>query len=151
MFSSLEVSKIGEQMNSSIKLFADDCAIYCPITNMSDCEILQNDLNTVYHWTQLWELNLNFSKCKSLLISNKRKPLVFTYHLNNSPLHWVDTFKYLGVTTDKKLLWKDHVLDISMKASRILNLLKPSLKTQNKSAKVRAFNALVRYQLGPLT
>ena len=42
------LNDIGEQMNSSIKLFVDDCVIYRQITNMSGREILQNDLNTVY-------------------------------------------------------------------------------------------------------
>ena len=91
---------------------------------MKDCDDLHADLNWVYYWTQLWQLNLNQSKCKVMRIMNKRNKFHYTYSLNNSPLEWVDTFRYLGVRINTKLTWTDHVSEVRMKAKRVLNLFR---------------------------
>ena len=111
-------------LGSSICLFADDCAIFRTISRIKDCEDLKSDLNWLCYWTQLWQLGLNQSKCKVMRITNKRKKFHYTYSLNSAPLQWVDTFKYLWVRINSRLTWTDHVLDVGMKATHLLNLLK---------------------------
>ena len=54
---------------------------------------------------------------------NKRKRFYYTYSLNSTPLEWVDTFRYLGVRIITKLTWTDHVSEVRMKATHVLNLL----------------------------
>ena len=94
-----------------------------------------------------WQFELNVSKCKSLLISNCRKPAVLHYHLNNSPLETVDNYKYLGVKITSKLSWNDHTADVSLKASRILNVLRRSMHGCSQQAEARAYVSLVRPHL----
>ena len=59
---------------------------------------------------------------------------------------WTSTFKYLGVTMNQKLTWHEHI-NVTAKASRILNLLRHNLRHASNEAKVRAYLALVRPQL----
>ena len=40
--------------NSTVKLFADDIALYKQIISTHDETLLQEDLTKVYQWSQLW-------------------------------------------------------------------------------------------------
>ena len=79
--------------------------------------------------------------------TNKRKQFHYTYSLNSTPLEWVDTFRYLGVRINTKLTWTDHVLEVRMKATCVLNLLRRAMQGCSKQAKARAYIALVRPHL----
>ena len=141
------VNDIGDNLKSSVRLFADDCTIYKQVQKLSDCELLQADLDSLFHWSQTWQLNFNLSKCKVIRLTNKRNLTQYTYRINNVPLDWVSTFKYLGVKLNCKLSWVDHVTEVTLKASRVLNILRRSLRGCSKDAKVKAYTALVRPHL----
>ena len=53
MFFLMYVNDINVEVNLSVCLFADDCAIFREVTCMKDCDGLQADLNRLYYWTQL--------------------------------------------------------------------------------------------------
>ena len=143
----LYVNDISNDLTSITRLFADDCAIFREIGSNADCISLQNDLSKLHRWTQKWQLPLNTSKCKVMCISNKRCPLHYSYSVNNIALEWVDTFSYLGIKIDRKLKWGDHIAGITLKASKLLGLLRRSLKGCSNRAKKRAYSALVRPRL----
>ena len=75
--------------------------------------------------------------------TNKRKQFHYTYSLSSVPLEWVDTFRYLGVRVNTKLSWTDHVSEVRMKATKVLNLLRRAMQGCSKQAKARAYIALV--------
>ena len=77
-------------------------------------------------------------------ITNKKSPLTFTYRIDNTPLDWVSSFKYLGVLVDNKLKWTEHTNQVSSKATKILNLLRRNLHHSSRAAKTRTYMALVR-------
>ena len=91
------------------------------MSSPSDYLLLQEDLNKLYAWCQKWQISLNTSKCKVMCISLKKLPPHFNYQINNISLDWVDNFKYLGITINKKLTWSSHVLETSSKAFALLN------------------------------
>ena len=90
-----------------------------------------------------WQLNLNISKYKALLISNKRQNHIYHYSINSTELDWVDSFKYLGVTIDKHLKWSSQCHEATAKASRILNLLRRTLHGCSKRAKKIAYSTFI--------
>ena len=141
------VNDISTNMSSETRLFADDCTLFRNVSCKQDCISLQNDLTKIFSWSQTWQLSLNISISKLLCISNKRSPPSYTYMMNNSPLEFVGDFKYLGVHIDSHLKWKDHLSFASHKATRVLNLLRRSMYRCRRSAKERAFTALVRPHL----
>lgn len=53
--------------SSKIRLFADDCVIYRPITNDADSRALQSDLNVIETWCNNWLMSLNVKKHHYLL------------------------------------------------------------------------------------
>lgn len=96
----LYINDIGSGLSSHISLFADDCTIFKEISSRQDCDAPQADLNCLFSWTHKWQLSFNTSKCKVMCITNKKKSPQYTYHLNNVPLEWVDTF---NIPEGKKL------------------------------------------------
>ena len=57
------INDINYNIQSSVCLFADDCVLYRVIKSPEDCRHLQEDLNHLVHWTNLWQMNLNSDKC----------------------------------------------------------------------------------------
>ena len=138
------IDDIGSDLTSCTRLFADDCTVFREINLHQDCDSLQADLNGLLKWTQKWQLKLNPSKCKMMCITNKKKPIAYTYHINNSVVEWVDTFKYLGVKIHSNLIWGEQVKDVASRASRVLNLLRHTMHGCHKD---KAFTALVHPHL----
>ena len=46
--------------------FADDAKVCCSILNPSDIQLLQNDIDPLYHWSSNWLLNFSIFKCKAM-------------------------------------------------------------------------------------
>ena len=51
-----------------VSLFVDDYVIFMVITSAKDCDNLQAE--QLYYWVQLWQFNLDQSKCKVMRITN---------------------------------------------------------------------------------
>ena len=58
------VNDIWRNMESTIRLFADDCVIYKKIINNTDKEILQKDLDRLGEWAVVNEMKINPSKVR---------------------------------------------------------------------------------------
>jgi len=68
--------------NSTIKLFANDVLLYAPANTEQECCALQGDLHAISNWANCWQLKLNIGKCEVLAITNKRRPVNFSYYFN---------------------------------------------------------------------
>ena len=64
--------------SSSLKIYADDVALYAAVSSYQDCVNLQDDLARIYDWSIMWQLKLSPSKCEALNITNKHSPISFT-------------------------------------------------------------------------
>ena len=95
----LFINDIDNNIQSPLRLFADDTILYREIWSKDDHNIIQNDIQTLFKWSQTWKLDFNVTKCKVLTISNKKDPDKFNYTLNTDPLEHVDSHQYLGVIT----------------------------------------------------
>ena len=125
-------------------LFCDDTLVAKEILSTTDSETLQTDLNKVFEWTQKWGMSFNTVKCTVMTVSNNKKTLQYNYHLDNSILSRKESIKYLGVTIDNKLTFKQHTELKCNSASKLLNLLRRNLYYAPKSVKSKAFTSCVR-------
>jgi len=79
---------------------------------------IQNDLNKLEHM-------INETQSLHLAIANKKISLnIRSYNVFSQQLKQATSTKYLGVTIDNHLTWKDHINEINSKA----NLPKTFLK-----------------------
>ena len=60
--------------STSVALFADDTKCYRSIESMEDGACLQRDLDHINQWCDLWQIDLNQSKCGLLSITRNASP-----------------------------------------------------------------------------
>ena len=129
---------------SHIRLFADDCVIYCTISCSADADLLQQDLCKFTDWQNKWLMRFNKKKCYVMRISQARSQLHFKYSLNGSQLQSTSCHSYLGVEISSDLKWNNHISRISAKANRTLGFVCRNLKSCSKRIKLLAYFTLIR-------
>ena len=90
------------------------------------CKELTEDLKTVSEWGKKHNMRFSKKKCKILRISNKHKAKLDKYPIvlfGGQVLKRVDSHKYLGVTMDSKLTWRQHVTETAERAEKRLKLI----------------------------
>jgi ribonucleases P/MRP protein subunit RPP40 len=91
------INDINTNINLEICLFADDCILNITITSLSDCKLLQVDINTMHEWATTCHMLFNSKKCHILTITKQKNKLVSSCNLNGGILSNVDLYPYLGV------------------------------------------------------
>ena len=54
-----------------ISLYADDSKLFREISSVTDCQLVQKDLDSVCLWCETWHLKLNADKCCIMTLTNK--------------------------------------------------------------------------------
>ena len=124
-----------QQIKNEFKLFADDAKLFAYVKHQSDCESLQNDLNSLADWSKKWQLE--FHPLKSSILRIGKHPPEFTYYINDKTgsrfeLKQWNTAKDLGVLLDEELNFSKHVDCIVNDANRLVGLLRRSLLALDK-------------------
>ena len=143
----LYINDLPENIQSQVRLFADDTAVYLTVTNMQDSQVLQSDLESLQHWERTWDMEFNPGKCQVIHITRSKSPVKSRYFMHNQELESVDAAKYLGVTISKDLSWNSHINNITSTANKTLGFVKRNVVTKNKDIKTMAYNSLVRPQV----
>jgi len=79
----------------TVKLFADDVKMYAIINYIYDSVLLQDGLDALYAWSDLWQLPLSLYKCTILHFG--RNNTLHNYSINNVSLPDVTVVTDLGV------------------------------------------------------
>ena len=90
----LFINDISNSIRSNLRLFADDCVLYKEVATQQDCQILQQDLHLLSHWSTNWQLSFNVSKCYHLGITRKKIPIEFNYSLASLSQVYRKSFLY---------------------------------------------------------
>lgn len=89
--------------------FADDTAALETGRDLPEAtEKLQRTVNKIVDWTWDWRVALSGPKSAHVIFTN-RKVGYLPILLEGAPAPFSDSAKYLGVTLDSKLRWKQHV------------------------------------------
>ena len=96
----LYINDIVEDINSSIRLFADDTSLYIIVDDpIQAAEQLNLDLAKIHHWADKWLVTFNPGKSESILLSRKHnKPYHPPVLLNQTQIAEVNSHKHLGIT-----------------------------------------------------
>ena len=135
------VNDIPDNISNTAKMFADDTKLYKPISNISDCHKLQQDLNSLAAWSNQWLLKFNESKCVVLRI---KESFDYIYTLNGIPLNSVESQKDLGVTISKNLKPSSHIAIATKKANQRLGLIKRCFTDLSADKLFILYTSLVR-------
>jgi ribonucleases P/MRP protein subunit RPP40 len=130
---------------STVKLYADDIKLYSCIETSADINRLQLDLNNIFAWSELWQMEVSISKCFILPIGGKLLCLHDRhYAFNNSELPTVFNIRDLGVIMDRDLSFTDHVDNIVSRASVRANLIIRCFVSGDTQLLTKAFTVYVR-------
>ena len=103
---SLYINDITEDIDSELRLFADDCVCYREIKDIEDTVKLQEDIDRLGCWARSWGMRFQPVKCNIMQITRKRiKKINASYSLEGTVLENVEKIKYLGVTITNDLKW----------------------------------------------
>ena len=122
----------------TIAIFADDTALLASHANpIIASSTLQRGLDSMEKWFQKWGFKINEKK-SSHVTSTLRKQTCPQVSINNITVPNKDTVRYLGMTLDRRLTWKQHIVDKSKQLRDKLKKLywligrRSNLSTQNK-------------------
>jgi hypothetical protein len=102
------VNEVWRNIDSSIRLFADDCIIYRKITNKNDIEKWQKDLDTLGEWAENG-MKKNPGKSKAIRFTNAQVKTLLGYSLGAQRNPEASGCKYLGIILRSDLNWVDPI------------------------------------------
>ena len=123
----LFMNDLPDAISCQKALYADDLLIWSKGSDMRALnQAINADLTTISSYCQLWKMEINTDKTVFGLFSLKNKVTASQVNLkiNGTNIKHEDYPKYLGVQLDRKLSLKEHLGELTKKATSRLNLLK---------------------------
>lgn len=135
-----------------LSLYADDTSIMAKGRNTrATTRKLQNYLDTITDYMQVWKIKINNSKTQAILF-----PYNKSYKLNppedckivigGNAIEWSQEAVYLGITLDKKLLFRTQIEKTKTKCQILLKKLYPLISRNSKLSiinKAAVYNQIV--------
>lgn len=105
-------------------------------------------LRKIEGWAKKWRVKINASKSQALLVSKRRtgerRPIL---QLLGERIPWTTTARYLGVTIDSRLTWKQHIREVRNKVQARVSTLYPILNaksTLHPRVGIKVYQTLIR-------
>ena len=120
------INDIVKENQSSIRLLADDTTLHI-IVYQPDlaAQILNNDLQRIFVWSELWLVNFNPKKTETMLCTCKRNRVIHhSLSFSGEIIKEVTSHKHLGLNLSSSCDWLMHIDYIKEKSLNPLNLLR---------------------------
>lgn len=139
----LYMHDVPTSSTSTTATFADDTGYLAVEETVEDStNELQSILNKFVTWTKTWRIKLNESKSTHIVFTNKKIKHCPIF-INGIKIPHANTAKYLGMTLDTKLRWKEHIKkkrdELNIKFRKIYWLL-------GRNSELSVFNKLTLYK-----
>ena len=141
----LYVNDLPETVDCSIKIFADDCKLYLPVSLPSGPLVLQRALDSAVCWADEWQLSFNTAKSKVLHIGRLLHHQKYT--MSGAIIEETSTEKDLGVHVDSDLKFRKQAATAVSKASQVMAVIRKSFQLIDKKTLPLLFKTLVRPHL----
>ncbi len=143
------INDLPDEVTSCIQMFADDTKVFTKVNSTEDQDKLQEDIDSLYQWSDKWQLRFNAGKCKVLHIGQNNPGFAYAMEQNGdrSILGITELEKDLGVNIDPKLNFSQHIEVQVNKANKILGIIRRSFEYLDVENVKKLFTALVRPHL----
>ena len=135
----LYINDIVDDIQSTIRLFADDTSLYVIVDDPPTAAgQLNSDLAKIHSWAKKWLVTFNPSKSESVVFSRKRnKPNHPPLSMNQELINEVTSHKHLGLIFSDDCSWHEHFDYIKSKACFRINVMrKLKFKLDRKSLQI---------------
>ena len=139
----LYINDIVEDIQSTVRLFADDTSLYVIVDDPpTAADQLNSDLAKINSWAKKWLVTFNPSKSESVVFSRKRnKPNHPPVSMNQELINEVTSHKHLGLIFSNDCSWHEHLDYIKSKAWFRINIMrKLKFKLDRKSLQIIYFS-----------
>ena len=147
-------------LDADCLLYADNLKIFIEVDNvhhLDNKQKLQNDLNCLSQWSELWKLPINVNKCAVLEFCNVKPQELSTnttdlsnsssYNLQDTDLTHKTSILDLGILFENTLNFKRHINNIIFKASRNAYMIRKCFKFSSLKCKKLLYTSMVRLHL----
>lgn len=111
-------------INSKTILFADDMTIYLIDPSPEQLVMSANqELTQLYQWCLSNRLTINLDKTHFMLFTSKRHLNIPQLTINGISIGRTNSIKFLGVTYDETMTFKNHINNVTLRLSRHTALL----------------------------
>jgi hypothetical protein len=140
------INDLPEVTQSIAQMFADDTKVFRSMVTDDDRELLQEDIDQLAKWGNIWQLRFNADKCKVLHIGRNNPNNQYTMPTADGRIELETTVleKDLGVNVDPELKFSEHIERQVNKADKILGMIRRSYEFIDRDTMKRLFTALVR-------
>ena len=136
------INDISKDIDSEIRLFADDCVCCREIRDTDDSLKLQKGIDRLGCWVRKWGMRFRPIKCNIMQTTRKRtNKIEASYTLEDTVLENVDSIKYQGVTITHDLRLNTLY---ATKANRTLGFLRRNLYQCTQDVKEAAYRGFIR-------
>ena len=144
------INDIPNALNSNPRLFANDTCLNINAVTPSILSVKMNqELTIVHKWTTANKTTVNPEKSHCLILPPKNILSISntSIYFNDSTININDTVKYLGITTDNKLNFEEHINALATKISRSLGTLCKLRHFLPKSALRNLHHSMIHFHL----
>ena len=146
------INDISHNLESNVKLFADDTSIFSIVhdPNISGI-ILNRDLDKIHQWAYQWKMSFNPDPSKQaheMIFSKKiNKPVHPDLSFNQLPVERVVSHKHLGLILDEKLNFNSHLKMITDKATKGISVLRKLRHYIPRNSLITTYKSFIRSHL----
>ena len=143
----LFVNDLPELTTSLVYLFADDNKVSRTIKEYKDKQTLQKDLDVIYNWSKVWQLQIHPDKLAHMHIGQEMETPQYEYTVGNMPAKYSTNEKDLGVIIDRKLSFDQHITEKVKKANSMAGWIRRSFQYMDKVLFKLLYTSMVRMHL----
>ena len=129
LFFLIYINDLTDNLNSNVKLFADDTSLFSEICDpLETANVLNNDLRKIREWAEQWKMVFNpdpTKQAQEVIFSRKSHSTKHSdLYFDNLVVEKVKTPKHLGLKLDEKLNFKKHLNDKFAIVNKGIEMLK---------------------------
>ena len=119
------INDIVKDIESIVKLFADDTSMYLSLEDKEErSRLLNSDLHKIINWSQKWKVDFNPLKTELMNFCNKREPDTLPLLFGQQALNPSYNHKHLGVTFQSNCKWDSHIETLLAKTRLLVACLR---------------------------
>ena len=133
-----------DDISSKVLKFADDTKVFRKVTNDTDKQSLQDDLDKLVKWSEKWQMLFNLGKCKCI---HGHGNMDEECKMGDAVLGRTTQEKDLGVTVSADMKVSEQCGMAASKGNKIIGLIIRTITYKEKQQIVSMYKAIVRPHL----
>ena len=124
------INGLEDDISSKVQKFADDTKVFRKVTNDTEKQSIQDDLDKLVKWSDKWQMLFNFGKCKCIYIGHGN--VDEEYKMGDAVLGRTTQEKDLGVTFNDDMNVSEQCGIAASKGNQILGLIRRTVTHKEK-------------------